>query len=1009
MSGEPDGEPSAIDLAADRFERAWKAGQAPLIEDYLAGLTGERRRRLFEGLLIVERELRSRNGDLPDAEGYRCRFPDLVDVIDRNFGGPAGAVETEFYAGGVPTTLGEAHPRAEADGTLPASLAHDPRFRVLRHHADGGVGRVSVALDLELHRQVALKELKDQFADDPQFRQRFLLEVEVTGRLEHPGVIPVYSLGRDERGRPFYAMRFIEGEDLEEAITSFHAADLRPARDRGQRALALRQLLRRFVDVCNVVAYAHSRGVLHRDLKPRNILLGPYGETLVVDWGMAKRVDGLATTPEATGDAGGPGGEESWKETQQGMILGTIPYMSPEQAEGGTLGTPSDVYGLGATLYHIVTGRPPIAKGDRYTMLTRARSGEFSPARQVNQRVPAALEAICQKAMSRAPGDRYASPRALADEIEHWLADEPISAWKEPWTVRARRWVARHRTPVAAAAAALAVALVATGYLLFDYQVRIAEQRGFRADGLVAALRTAEVAEVGRIANQLRPLRSLVLERLRSMANPHSPESGTARRNAALALRLVDPSNAEYLAELIGNASPLEFLEIRDALGDPGKAVPVLLAELNQQAPTTEFSTRRRGRIAAALIVLGCADRAWPLLARGRSVDPGVRTELIHNLAAYGVDPRDLAARLAVETDAGARRALVLALGEYPPAIVPNEVRRILAAQLLTLYARDADPGLHSAIDWLLRRKWDLGGELDSIDQSWRGRAVPAGQNWFVNSEGVTMAVVVVAEPVEFEMGSPDDEYGHESDERIHHVRLDRSFAIASREVTVAQFGRFLASDPKARRSDAGTASAPSSCTDCPILGVEWPSAAAYCNWLSRSETLEPYYVIRGTELLVPHPDGLGYRLPSEREWEYACRADSRACRPCGASDGLLDRYAWFLLNGAKSPHPVGQLKPNDLGLFDMLGNAFEWTEDRYTRDGIGASAASARDGAKNAASEVEVVVRGGAFNSPATALRSAYRDRSAPLQPLETYGFRYVRALRLPREHEIGVTPFTP
>ncbi len=457
----------------------------------------------------------------------------------------------------------------------------------------------------------------------------------------------------------------------------------------------------------------------------------------------------------------------------------------------------------------------------------------------------------------------------------------------------------------------------------------------------------------------------------------------------------------EYLAELIGDASPDEFLEIRRALGDPRKAVPVLLAELDKQAPPSEPDSRRRGRIAAALIVLGSADRVWPLLGRGHSLDPGVRTELIHNLAAYGVDPRHLADRLAVETDAAARRALVLAFGEYPAASVPQEVRRIVTERLLNVFARDADPGLHSAIDWLLRTKWDLGRELDSHEESWRGRAIPAGQNWFVNAQGVTMAVVVVAEPVEFDMGSPDDEYGHESDERIHRVRLDRSFAIATREVTVAQFERFLASDPSGRRS--GAAGSRASCPDCPVLGVDWPSAAAYCNWLSRSEQLEPYYLIRGTEISVPHPDGLGYRLPTEREWEYACRADSRASRPYGVSDGLLHRYAWYLLNGAKRSHPVGQLKPNDLGLFDMLGNAFEWTQDRYTRESLGVSAASAGEGAKNAAAEAEVVVRGGAFNSPATALRSAYRDRSAPSEPLETYGFRSVRTLRAARHPEAG------
>ena len=437
MSSEPDDDSSAIDLAADRFEQAWKAGQAPRIEDYLAGAAGKIRSRLLEELLRVERELRSRQGALPNLEEYRCRFPDLVGVIDRNLAVPAAQSATEVYVGEGPMMVDDGALRIETDGAQSAAPSQDGRFRVLRHHADGGIGRVSVAVDLELHRQVALKELQERFADDPQIRQRFLLEVHVTGRLEHPGIVPVYSLGRDGRGRPFYAMRFIEGEDLEQAIKNFHASDTSPGRQPGERVLALRQLLRRFVDVCNVVAYAHSRGVLHRDLKPGNILLGPFGETLVVDWGMAKLVDELLTSAETREPILEPQGEETWDQTEQGMILGTIPYMSPEQAEGHALGKASDVFSLGATLYHIIAGRPPIEKDDKYVMLSRARRGEFTPLRQVNPRVPAPLEAICQKAMSASPDDRYASPHALADEIEHWLADEPVVAWKEPWLVRA--------------------------------------------------------------------------------------------------------------------------------------------------------------------------------------------------------------------------------------------------------------------------------------------------------------------------------------------------------------------------------------------------------------------------------------------------------------------------------------------------------------------------------------------------------------------------------------------
>src|SRR5262249_24322910 len=143
------------------------------------------------------------------------------------------------------------------------------RFVILRRHARGGLGEVFVAYDKELHREVALKEIRRDRADDDSSRARFVLEAEITGNLEHPGIVPVYGLGEFGDGRPFYAMRFVQGDNLKAAIERFHAAD-GPARDPGERAMALRDLLRRFIDLCNTIAYAHSRGVLHRDIKPGN-------------------------------------------------------------------------------------------------------------------------------------------------------------------------------------------------------------------------------------------------------------------------------------------------------------------------------------------------------------------------------------------------------------------------------------------------------------------------------------------------------------------------------------------------------------------------------------------------------------------------------------------------------------------------------------------------------------------------------------------------------------------
>jgi serine/threonine-protein kinase len=340
------------------------------------------------------------------------------------------------------------------------------RFRKVRDHARGGLGVVFVARDEELHREVALKEIQDRHADDRDKRARFLMEAEITGGLEHPGIVPVYGLGHYDDGRPFYAMRFIKGDSLKEEIARFHADELLK-NDPGQRNLALQKLLRRFLDVCNAVAYAHSRGVLHRDLKPDNVMVGKYGETLVVDWGLAKATgrsgeDHTDDAQESTLVYTSPSGSA---ETMPGSIIGTPAYMSPEQAAGRLelLGPRSDVYSLGATLYSLLTGRMPFADKVLQEVLRKVEHGEFPRPRESAPWLDPALEAITFKAMALKSEDRYNTPQALAEDLERWLGDEPVKAYREPWTRQARRWAKRNRTAVTAAAAALLVGLVGLG------------------------------------------------------------------------------------------------------------------------------------------------------------------------------------------------------------------------------------------------------------------------------------------------------------------------------------------------------------------------------------------------------------------------------------------------------------------------------------------------------------------------------------------------------------------
>lgn len=338
----------------------------------------------------------------------------------------------------------------EVDDTEAADGKSLGRFRVLRPYARGGLGLVSVALDRDLNREVALKQLLPQRADDQDCRQRFMLEAQITGGLEHPGIVPVYALGEGPDGRPYYAMRFVQGTTLQEAIDDFHRLDHPNRQLAGARQLALSQLLGRFIDVCNAMEYAHSRDVLHRDIKPRNIMLGKYGETLLVDWGLAKSLgtrelpagkfpaeglpeDALSTVesiPRRVEQEAASALSVTSGQTQYGSVIGTPSYMSPEQAAGrlDEFTPATDVYCLGATLYHLLTGQPPFGKKANAATVHKVRLGTFPNPRDVNAEVPSALQAICLKAMSLNPTDRYQTARELADDVERWLANEPLVA-----------------------------------------------------------------------------------------------------------------------------------------------------------------------------------------------------------------------------------------------------------------------------------------------------------------------------------------------------------------------------------------------------------------------------------------------------------------------------------------------------------------------------------------------------------------------------------------------------
>ena len=391
-----------------------------------------------------------------------------------------------FQAGALSSAAPINDPDAPSDSNAPPSepAPLDPyrtqqyetnepqlRYRVLRPHAEGGLGRIYVAIDQELNREVAFKEIRQDRVSSKEARDRFRIEAEITGGLEHPGIVPVYGLGHYADGRPFYAMRFIRGDSLLEAVRRFHRKDdsgrsMATSTQDFASSLPFRDMVKRLIDVCNAIQYAHDRGVLHRDLKPDNIMLGQYGETLVVDWGLAKAGNEQSKSNSNTSERPFvPVSGSQIDATQYGQAMGTYGFMSPEQSEGklDLLGPASDVYSLGATLYAILTGEAPLRSFGLAELLTRLRKGDIPSPRSIQSKTPRPLEAICQKAMALELRDRYTSARALTEDLTAWLADQPVSAYREPMMMRTRRWLRRHPVAVSTTSVGLIITLVGLG------------------------------------------------------------------------------------------------------------------------------------------------------------------------------------------------------------------------------------------------------------------------------------------------------------------------------------------------------------------------------------------------------------------------------------------------------------------------------------------------------------------------------------------------------------------
>ena len=1072
-----------IDRLCDEFEAAWQAtasgGERPCIETQLAGVDEPQRGTLLRELVLVEVFHRRRLGEVPRPDEYCGKFPGF---------------QTEWLAA-TPAADSDSHSsRAEESQT---SIVRFGDYELLAEVARGGMGVVYKARQISLNRMVALKTiLAGQFASREAV-ERFHDEAESAAQLDHPGIVPIYEVG-EHAGEHFFSMGFVEGPSLAARLAS---GPLPPR----EAAEIVRQ-------VSEAVEYAHGRGVIHRDLKPGNILLDREGQPRVTDFGLAKRT------------------ETDSNLTCSGQILGTPSYMPPEQAASklDQIGPRSDVYSLGAVLYCLLTGRPPFQAATVLDTLLQVREQEPVSPRLLNPKLPRDLETICLKCLRKEPDKRYATARELSADLARFLAGESILARRIGWSERAARWVKRRP-----AVAALSLALVV--FALVGTIIAWERQRDQRAADLVEQLLDAEIGNVPDIVDTMEPYRPWADAKLRAMDQETSDDDDRLRLalallpiegekvaylqarlleatkdefpvllaalerhkefiqaelwaaaqaedqagfQAACALATYDPQNiagwekintavARHLVNLPAVElaawrpmlrparaqllAPLAVIFRDSAATHPARTVaaetladfaadmpgtlfelladseqfqfPIIYSELRvyrEQAielgtrelaleepeladdAAHEARARRWASAAVALFRLGQTEPVWPLLAH--TSDPRVRSYLIHSLAALDADPARLVKRLEDETDDSIRRALLLALGQFSEAQLPASKQ--ISPSLLLAFQGEPDAGLHAAAEWLLRKwghetppKHAADFSLAPVSRrAGKGRGegshapgeAAASARWFVNSQGQTMIVLA---PAAYIMGSPKSEPGRDNDEPQHEETITTPFAISAHEVTVEQILRWQPDFEYSKKRSPNVA--------CPANRVSWYEAAAYCNWLSEQEGLDPAQWCYEPNDQGQYAHGMkvkrnlaglsGYRLPSEAEWEYACRAGARTSRYYGSDEALLAEYAWYTKNSlARRLLEVGTLLPNDLGLFDTLGNAFEWCEDTYQDSGLELPAGNmqlVRDNQKR-------VLRGGSFRYAPEDARCAYRDWDHPTSRNNYIGFRLARSI---------------
>ncbi|MFN0205210.1 MAG: SUMF1/EgtB/PvdO family nonheme iron enzyme [Planctomycetota bacterium] len=919
----------------------------------------------FPSMAAQLRRLRDQAKKMPPALDAN-RPPSVVESLVKRYGKEIDP-NVNLEQGDSPKMTA---PPGENDPMLQKIAQHsspNPRYTFKGEVARGGMGAILKVWDGDLRRNLAMKVIlgteqeQANNPDDPQRVARFLEEAQVTGQLDHPGIVPVHELGVSPDGRVYFTMRLIHGRDFQTILEL-----VKEGKDGWNLTRALNTIQR----ACEAMAFAHTKGVIHRDLKPANIMVGHFGETYVMDWGLAKVIGkaepNFTKSKRVTSSMDESGVKTARRDaatkepgsaylTLDGEVLGTPCYMSPEQAHGKVqeMGPTADVYSMGAIVYHLLSGQMPYVEPGTnpspYAVLDKVKKGPPRPLHELNQKLSAEIIAICEKAMSRDPAKRYIDMRAMAEDLRAYLEGRVVKAYATGALVEFKKWVLRNK---ATAAAILATILVAIGGL----SLMLMQQKKHAKDLEGKNIAIKEESDKVSRAN----------DKLEQANKDITAAKNEAELNAKIA--------RENEREAISNLSDYQRMSDVKRLNDLHEAAEQALAayppprvkmqqwlidarELATKLPPHKAKLESLQKAIADKKDLASADEInelrWQYSVIGELV-----TGLSNIITEKGVTARILGALklwdLTLSADSGWPETIVaIANTKETPAYGGL---RIDPQYGLKPLGRDPKSGLF---------------EFLQVETG----AAPArdADGKFIITEATGVILVLVPGGT-FDMGcvrpnpqnpknSPNaDDFAEVDEGPVHSVTL-KPFFIAKYEITQQQWKRLTGEEPSWIYKDVKNP------TVLPVSGINW-------------------------EMCMAALPKVGLTLPTESQWEYAIRAGTTSVWFTGNTEKTLEGFG--NLRGDKdgymdSAAPVGTFKPNRFGLYDLAGNVWEWCFDEY-KSYNASIAQSGNEAADTNDAKRRKVMRGGGYLAPATEARSGHRSFSHATYRMFDTGVRAAR-----------------